>query len=262
MNRLDELATKHGTDKGPGAHNYTAVYYERLLHLVPQSFRLLEIGVFGGASLRMWEEFFPLAQVHGIDIDPACLAHAGGRIAVDMVDQGCKEALAEYGRRAGGFDLVIDDGSHAMAPQILSFEVLFPTMPPGGMYIIEDTGSSYMRWGLDSRWPVYRRRAYIGGGLHEAGTTVKYFHRLTDMLNVKRGRVRMPDGSKGRPFPQGVVADRFIEPCPLSIESVEFLTELIIVRKASKSGLDGKVPPSRRKSRPKMSRWERRNRRK
>jgi hypothetical protein len=272
MNRLDELALKYGTDKGPGAHNYTAAYHGRLSHLVPRRFKMLEIGVFGGASLRMWEEFFPLAQVHGIDIDPACLAHAGGRIAVDLVDQGCKEALAEYGRRAGGFELIVDDGGHAMAPQILSFEMLFPMMPPGGIYIIEDTGSSYSRWG----WKVAgQRRAYLGGGFHEPNTTVKYFHRLTDMLNIGRGRVRMPNGSKGRPFPRGVVADRFVEPCHLSIESVEFMMELIIVRKAAGVGRSEEgvrlaevgVRPTPRaasrrgKCRPRMTKSQRRGRR-
>lgn len=235
MNSLDELAIKHGTDKGPSGHGYTAAYHSRLSHLIHKEFQMLEIGVFKGASLRMWEEFFPLAQIRGIDVNRECLAHAGGRVVVDMVDQGDKAALSEYGLRNGGFRLIIDDGNHVMEPQILSFEVLFPMMPSGGIYIIEDTGSSYTPSRpvpAEHKGRTRGRRERIGGGLHEKGTTVKYFHRMTDMVNVGCGRLRMPDGSRSRPFPHGAAADRFVNPTPINIESIEFLKELIIIHKA------------------------------
>jgi hypothetical protein len=41
------------------------------------------------------------------------------------------------------FDVIIDDGGHQMSMQIASLKVLFPTLPPGGIYIIEDMHFSH-----------------------------------------------------------------------------------------------------------------------
>jgi hypothetical protein len=43
----------------------------------------------------------------------------------------------------GGWDIVIDDGSHLPRHQLVSFCALFPFVRPGGLYIIEDIESSY-----------------------------------------------------------------------------------------------------------------------
>lgn len=199
MNRLDEIAEKHGTDKGPSGHGYTTVYFDRLRYLVSRRFKMLEIGVLAGASVRMWEEFFPLAEIHGIDIDPACSAHSVGRVTVSIVDQGNKADMQAFSDRENGFELVVDDGGHRMHQQILGFEVLFPTLLPGGMYIVEDTHTSYVG-------------PYGGGGRM---TTVKYLQALTDKMNT---------GEES----EGV----FASPVAASdIESVEFLKGIVLVRK-------------------------------
>jgi predicted O-methyltransferase YrrM len=57
------------------------------------------------------------------------------------VDQGDTEALSsiletEFGGRP--LDLVIDDASHLYQPTRASFEVLFPRLRKGGIYVIED----------------------------------------------------------------------------------------------------------------------------
>src|SRR5690349_238611 len=72
---LTELAVEHGTDKW-GRHRYTPHYEFHLSHLRDESFTLLEIGIggyqskrAGGASLRMWKEYFRHAQILGLDIE-------------------------------------------------------------------------------------------------------------------------------------------------------------------------------------------------
>jgi hypothetical protein len=47
-------------------------------------------------------------------------------------------------------DLVIDDASHLYEPTRASFECLFPLLPPGGLYIIED-------WAW-AHWPEFHAR--------------------------------------------------------------------------------------------------------
>ena len=46
-----------------------------------------------------------------------------------------------------GFDIVLDDGGHELRMQQASFEALFPSMRPGGVYIVEDTHTSM--------WPMF-----------------------------------------------------------------------------------------------------------
>ena len=58
------------------------------------------------------------------------------------------ELLRIVDRNLGGrVDLVIDDASHLYGPTRASFEALFPLMPEGGIYIIED-------WAWD-HWPSF-----------------------------------------------------------------------------------------------------------
>ena len=60
-----------------------------------------------------------------------------------------KKSLIQFIQQSGGdFDIILDDGGHKMDQQITSFRVLFPILKSGGVYIIEDLGTSYLlEWG-------------------------------------------------------------------------------------------------------------------
>lgn len=142
MISLADIGRKHGTDKGDTAHAFAGVsfldvyqsYFGPMRHVVQS---MLEIGVHKGASLRMWEEFFPFSQIHGLDIDPAC-AFRTARIRVTTGSQHDETLLR---RIAGGeqFDIVIDDGSHVVDHIVHTLTQLWPRIRPGGFYCIEDT---------------------------------------------------------------------------------------------------------------------------
>jgi len=60
------------------------------------------------------------------------------------VDQSDAEKLEDViGQRPGGWDIVIDDGSHVPFHNIISFETLWKNVRPGGIYIVEDIETSY-----------------------------------------------------------------------------------------------------------------------
>jgi trans-aconitate methyltransferase len=140
---LDVLGLRHGTDKASGHHDYLA-FYERFLRPIRDAhMRVLEIGVREGASLRMWADYFPNATIVGIDIDPECRRHAGGRISVEVMDQSDLPALAALARGYGPFGLIVDDGSHIWEHQITALRHLYPHLQPGGCYILEDLDTSY-----------------------------------------------------------------------------------------------------------------------
>lgn len=138
MTPLCELAKRFRTDKFI-PHNYTPEYYRRLADRADNVKRVLEIGIGKrGGSLRMWEAFFPNAQVFGIDINPAYLVNAG-RIHSFVADQADKKQMGRLAVALGGaFDVIVDDGAHDPGRQITPMQVLLPMLNEGGIYFIED----------------------------------------------------------------------------------------------------------------------------
>ena len=135
---LTTLGRLHGTDKV--ANRYLPNYERHLAGVEVTS--LLEIGVHGGASLRMWRDHFRHAHIYGLDIDPRCRFHGGGRIHVTIGSQDDPSVLTRLAKQAGGFDVVVDDGSHVNTHILKTFEVLWPHTR--SLYVIEDLGNSYV----------------------------------------------------------------------------------------------------------------------
>jgi SAM-dependent methyltransferase len=110
--------------------------------------RILEIGVFRGASLRLWKTYFRHAEtrVVGIDIDPACAIYDAppSGIHVRIGSQTDDEFLAKVVAEFGPFDLIIDDGSHHSAHIIKSFNCLYhAALKDDGIYFVEDLHANY-----------------------------------------------------------------------------------------------------------------------
>jgi demethylmacrocin O-methyltransferase len=173
---LTELAVKYGTDKW-GRHRYTPHYEFHLSHLKDESFTLLEIGIggykrkrAGGASLRMWKEYFSHAQILGLDIEDKSFVNED-RIRAYQGSQVDKTLLRDIVRDAKNLRVVIDDGSHRNDHVLKTFADLFPMLPDNVIYIIEDTETSY--------------RENYGGSrdLAAPGTTMNLVKGLLDGLN-------------------------------------------------------------------------------
>lgn len=149
---LTSLAKIYKTDKW-GRHFYTPIYEHWFRPLRYKRIRLLEIGVggydrpaVGGNSLRMWKRYFTEGLITGIDLYHK-LALQENRIDIVQGDQSDANFLRALTRTKGPFDIIIDDGSHVQSHIIASFEALFPLMKSGGIYVIEDTQTSY--------WPKF-----------------------------------------------------------------------------------------------------------
>lgn len=154
MTELCHLARKHGTDKG-GFHNnaghtchvYTPVYSDLFSKRRETVRNVLEIGVNNGVSLRLWEEYFPNAQIVGLDNgdnNPNFLSINTERITCYLADQSNPASLLGalpyslgHERRAK-YDFIVDDGSHVLSHQIISLRTLLPFLEPEGVYVVED----------------------------------------------------------------------------------------------------------------------------
>lgn len=140
---------------------------------------MLEIGVFGGGSLEMWRDYFhDESTIVGIDIRPECAQLAEGNIKVHIGSQDDPDFLRQLSETYGGFDIVLDDGSHINKHMITSFEVLYPLLSPVGVYLVEDAHTSY--------WPKF------GGGWRQEGTFIEFAKLLIDDLNASHARGHEP----------------------------------------------------------------------
>lgn len=132
---FEDAALASGTDKVT-AHDYAPVYqaflggWRRDRPLV-----LFEVGVAQGLSMALWEEYLPLADVHGFDNDHKGKAVMGPNVhRVDVTDQRFPALVATLPRP----DVVVDDGGHHRSEKRAAFEALWPRLAPGGVYVIED----------------------------------------------------------------------------------------------------------------------------
>lgn len=166
---LDQVGVAFGTDKSSLCHNYLHKY-ERYFHFPRDAcLNILEIGVFDGASLRMWASYYPNARIIGVDINENCKQYQEGRVSVEIGSQVDSDFLARIVKDYGNFDLIIDDGSHHNSHMIFSFCHLFPFIKKGGHYVVEDVSTSY--------WEPY------GGGFEKEGSVIEFFKKLVHDVN-------------------------------------------------------------------------------
>jgi hypothetical protein len=216
---LNRLARLFGTDKW-GSHWYTQ-HYQRYFDAIRRTpLTLLEIGIGGydesnqgGNSLRMWKHYFRKGQIIGIDVyDKTVLREP--RIEVRQCHQTDAVALRALAEEFGGFDIIIDDGSHRNTDVIGAFEILFPLLKAPGIYAVEDMQTAY--W---SRW---------GGGKPGApGTSMAFFKRLIDALNHQE-------------YPEPSYSPTYYDRHVLELA---FFHNLVVIRKGHNSETSN-LPPS------------------
>jgi hypothetical protein len=140
---LFKLGNLYETDKS-SPHNYTN-YYDNYFKKIKDDIKnVCEIGIYNGGSLKMWRDYFINAKIYGIDIVPSPLDKTEERIITAVVDQSKRQELELFVDMHGldNLDVIIDDGSHIMKDQQISFGVLFNSLKSGGVYILEDLHTS------------------------------------------------------------------------------------------------------------------------
>jgi len=92
----------------------------------------------------MWKHYFGSGcKVYGLDVNPDTVEVEEEQIEVIVGDQADPESLRQVKERIPKMDIVVDDGGHQMNQQITSFTELYPHMTAQGVYLCEDTHSSY-----------------------------------------------------------------------------------------------------------------------
>ena len=142
-------------------------------------------------------------MIHGIDIYDKTY-HDETRIKTFKGSQADPEFLRSVLNEIGTPDIIIDDGSHRSEHVIASFQVLFPALAAGGIYVIEDAQTSY--------WPEFGGQEFE---LNDPTCTMGYFKNFIDGVNIAELRVAENRQNFSR-FP---------------ISEISFLHNLIFLRK-------------------------------
>jgi len=172
MTTLESIGKTYGTDKV--THGYLPIYDTYLDEIRPLAKKVLEIGIAGGASLRMWQDYFPPAVVVGVDHNRDYCNVEGERIRCICGDATRPDTWDRIRDSFGGdFDLLVDDGFHTTADIITAFGFAFPLVRSGGLYVVEDVGTSYD--------PLYQRDNHHVGGIKNA---VEFFKMFVDDINT------------------------------------------------------------------------------
>lgn len=139
--QLSHSVCAYGTDKQT-THPYIERFYESALRpYQDRPVQVLEIGVYSGASIHLWHEYFQQGTIVGMDLEDRVRPdHRTLPRASYLFRDAYHPQIFAADRR---FDLIIDDGPHTFESQIWALEFYLPHLAPGGLFVIEDVQNLY-----------------------------------------------------------------------------------------------------------------------
>jgi SAM-dependent methyltransferase len=151
ISELCVFCANSGTDKcvlrldsGGHRHPYTVPYSLLFETMRRKPIKFLELGVFRGASIIAWRQYFSKARIYGYDNDVGALSAIPmlpdvqcTRVDVSQRDE-LVAALSRDTADGELFDIVLDDAAHDVVHQSLLIREGLRFVKPGGLLIIED----------------------------------------------------------------------------------------------------------------------------
>jgi hypothetical protein len=130
------------TDKNT-IHSYVPEYEKLFERLKTKATNVLEIGICGGGSIKLWSDYFPNATVHGLDVeDLAPFLDDFPRVKKYITNAYDFGILTELKKTK--FDIVIDDGPHSLDSMAFFAKYYSELLTDDGILVIEDIQD--IRW--------------------------------------------------------------------------------------------------------------------
>lgn len=149
---------------------YFDVYEKYFSKFKNNSPTFVEVGVQAGGSIEGWVNYFDKeSKIYGVDINPLIKKVNGAEIIIG--DQNDPLFWYNFIEKIGPIDCFLDDGSHIFEHQINTFNYVWPNIKQNGVYICEDTCTSY--------WKSF------GGKLKAPHTFIEYAKKMVDYLHIE-----------------------------------------------------------------------------
>ncbi|NNV54318.1 class I SAM-dependent methyltransferase [Limnovirga soli] len=151
--------------------HYIEVYETYFEKYRNKEVHVLEIGVSQGGSIELWKRYFgDKLHLYGVDINPRCKELEEDGVKIFIGEQEDKNFLSELKSSIPKLDILIDDGGHTMIQQIVTFEEMYEHVKEDGIYLCEDTHTSYMY-------------AYHGG-IKKSSSFIEYSKNFIDFIHA------------------------------------------------------------------------------
>ena len=170
--------------------HYFDVYHRHFERFRGAEVHILEIGIYSGGSLEMWQAYFgPRCHVYGVDVEEECLRYSSGSVTVFIGDQEDRDFWRRFRAEVPKLDIVIDDGGHRPNQQATSLEELLPHLRAGGVYLVEDLHRVWNRFayylgGLIAALNGYRGTADRSGAERQEVSETFGFQALIDSIHI------------------------------------------------------------------------------
>ena len=163
---MRKLFDRFGCDKGR-CHGYERVYEPAFKDIRNEPLRILDIGIFKGASIEVWLDYFPNATIVGIDIFKRVKPENIPVLRHPRVEWRKHDSTtpADFGK----FDIVIDDGAHTHTAQRKTLECFAPC---ANMYFIEDV------WAFNYMTPKEKEHKWLRGSGYSEQEYLKLLNAL------------------------------------------------------------------------------------
>jgi cephalosporin hydroxylase len=131
------------TDKNT-VHSYFNTYQSLFQHKFNDSNNILEVGVYHGGSIKLWNDLFPHSLVFGIDIQDnidnnlKSQFNNNSNIHLFINHDAYNSDFVSNNLSHIKFDILIDDGPHTLDSMKSFISLYSPLMNDGGILVIED----------------------------------------------------------------------------------------------------------------------------
>ena len=203
MKKFNELFNEHTGEGIIKWSNYGDIYDRHFSPFRDQKINILEIGVLRGGSMRMWEKYFPKANIFGIDINEGCQQFESDRTKIFIGDQSDVSFLRNIKAKIPKIDILIDDGSHRAKDQKTTFEEMYYHVRKPGVYLIEDVELNY--WPSKDKDSPDNFMTHMKNKIDEMNIRRTMSRKLAMSYPFKDNQVRFTNSTNSITFYDGVV---------------------------------------------------------
>jgi hypothetical protein len=203
MKKFNELFKEHTGESILKWSNYGDIYDKHFAPFRDQPINILEIGVLKGGSMRLWEKYFPKANIFGIDIDEECLQYQSDRTKIFIGDQGDVSFLRNVKAKVPRIDILIDDGSHRAKDQKTTFDEMYYHVRKPGVYLIEDIELNY--WPSKDKDKPDNFMTYMKNKIDEMNVRRTMSRKISESYPFKDTEVRFNNSTNSISFYENVV---------------------------------------------------------